>query len=271
MVMRNLVLAAALSLLAVLVAVGAPAAFEMSQYHMVDDLDIDPPVYQAALQYYYYIPTPDYSWFWGCYLEPGDIIGVLFSYGDMPQGGFFSCDNPWELESIRFLDFAGYGGMYPGWYTVEFDVFYADETGSPLGPSMWNSGPVETSLGWNQVPVNPPVRFCDWPSDNSAFPVLITATHTGTKVGSPVWGFDNVSSPVQLGVDMHDAGCLPALYPRPSIGHYTSMRTGYYGNGSFSYVPPIRFPDGRDSSADGSVYGYVEAAWRIHATCEWHG
>ena len=271
MVMRNLVSVVALSVLVALAVIGSSAAFEMSPYQMVDDLEVEPPLHQAALQYYYYIPTPDYSWFWGCYLEPGDILGVLFWYGDIPQGGLTPCGVPWELESIRFLDFVGYGHVYPGWYTVEFDVYRADENGSPLSPSLWNSGPVEPFPGWNQVAVSPPVRFCDWPSDNAAFPVLITATHTGTEIGSPMWGFDNISSPAQLGVNMHDVGCFPALYPRPGTGHYTSMHTGYYGNGSFSYVPPIHFPDGRDSSADGSNYGFVEAAWRIYATCGWPG
>lgn len=33
------------------------------------------------------------------------------------------------LEGFRFLDFAGYGTVYPGLYTVTFDVYCADRDG----------------------------------------------------------------------------------------------------------------------------------------------
>jgi hypothetical protein len=70
-----------------------------------------------------------------------------------------------------------------------------------------------------------------------------------------------------LGCNMHEHGCLPALYPRPYTSHYSAMHSGYYGNGSFQYCPPERFRDGRDSTPDGTLYGCIELAWRLYLSC----
>ena len=65
---------------------------------------------------------------------------------------------------------------------------------------------------------------------------------------------------------MHDYGCLPALYPRPYNSHYASIHSGYYGK-DFEYCPPRWFRDGRDSTPDGTQYGFCELAWRLYITC----
>lgn len=81
-----------------------------------------------------------------------------------------------------------------------------------------------------------------------------------------MWGADNISTPLGEGCPMHDLGCLPALYPRPYVGHYSIMHSGYYGQG-FEYCPPLWFKDGNDTTADGSQYGFVELKWRIYLAC----
>ena len=65
---------------------------------------------------------------------------------------------------------------------------------------------------------------------------------------------------------MHDVGCWPALYPRPTNGHYATMHSGYYGIG-FEHCPPLWFLDGEDETPEGTLYGYVEFAWRLYIIC----
>jgi hypothetical protein len=94
----------------------------------------------------------------------------------------------------------------------------------------------------------------------------VTATHTGTNGIYPAWGFDNISTALEAGCVMHDIGCLPALYPRPAAGHYGIVHSGYYGTG-LQYCPPLGFVDGRDTTMDGSQFGFIELLWRIYVSC----
>ncbi len=248
-------------------------AIEKRSYLMKEDFGTSP-LDECMLQYYYYIPCPTYSWFWGYYgWEQGDVVGTFFTVGDMGTRGYDVCDssNCYQLTSLRVLDFAGYGTTYPGLFTVEFDVYCADENGCPVGGSLWNSGPIETSESWNVININPPVSVSNCfidpgpPASHARF--LITATHTGTNCSYPEWGLDNISESLAEGCEMHDYGCLPALYPRPTNSHYSVMHSGYYGNG-FTYCPPQYFEDGGDTTWDGSVYGFLELAWRVTLACQ---
>jgi hypothetical protein len=247
-------------------------AIEKQAYQMREDLGTEP-LYDCALQYYYYIPCPTYSWFrfysgW----NPGDILGAWFQVGDLSTGGWDVC-SPVDchvLDQIRVLDFAGYGTVHPGIFTVEFDVYCADAYGCPVGYSLWNSGPRETHFGWNYFPVDPPISICNCsvsPGPPPSGPrILVTATHTGYDGQYPAWGFDNISTPVENGCVMHDLGCLPGLYPRPYTSHYTSIHSGYYGQ-DFQYCPPQWIKDGEDTTPDASQFGFTEIAWRIYLSC----
>jgi hypothetical protein len=232
-------------------------------------------MYDCALNYFYYVPCPTYSWFWAFTgWEPGDIIGSFFNIGDVSM--FFGegqsvCDpyNCMDLDGFRVLDFAGYGTTYPGLFTVEFDVYCSDAQGCPLGPSMWNSGPVETHFGWNYFWIEPAlcVVDCVCSVEPRAYPrILLTATMTGDNGVYPAWGFDNISQALDEGCLMHDYGCATALYPRPSNSHYPIMHSGYYGNGQIS-CPPAWFCDGNDQTPECNEYGFVELAWRVLLTC----
>jgi hypothetical protein len=67
-----------------LVLVLATSAFglEKKAWQLKDDFGVEPQ-YDGALQYYYYIPCPTYSWFWAYTgWDIGDIIGVTFCIGD---------------------------------------------------------------------------------------------------------------------------------------------------------------------------------------------
>jgi hypothetical protein len=256
----------------ILIATTVPAV-ERQAYRMREDYDAEP-LSDCALQYYYYVPCPTYSWFWAHYdWQRGDIVGEWFSIGDLGTGGWDAC-SPFDchvLERIRVIDFAGYGQVHPGMFTVEFDVYCADEYGCPMGPSLWNSGPFEPEFAWNYIPVEPPLTICGCsvsPGPPPSSPrLLVTAKHIGYEGYYPAWGTDNISTPVELGCDMHDLGCLPALYPRPHASHYGSIHSGYYGNWGFDYCPPRRFLDKYDTTPDGTQYGFVELAWRIYVTC----
>jgi hypothetical protein len=255
----------------VLVLVLATSAFavERKAYTMRDDFGTEP-LYDCYMNYYYYTPCPTYSWFWGFYgWTYGDMVGAFFQVGDLSMWTGNMCDPlmAHTLEQFRILDFAGYGTVYPGLFTVVFDVYCSDEYGCPAGPVLWSSGPFETGYAWNYIPVDPPICITDCAVDPGPPPsgprILITATHIGTNNAYPQWGFDNISTGVEVACEFHDYSCQPALYPRPYNSHYATIHSGYYGV-NFQYCPPQWFCDGRDTSELCDVYGFVEAAWRIY-------
>jgi hypothetical protein len=261
------------ALLLVFLLVTSASAFEKKAYTMRDDFGTEP-MYDCYLNYYYYIPCPTYSWFWGFYdWSYGDMIGTMFQVGDVSMFAGTACDpyTCFDIVQIRVLDFAGYGTVYPGLFTVRFDAYCSDEQGCPIGAAIWSSGPYETGFAWNYIELSGPVGITDCAIEVGpvSYPrVLITATMIGSESTYPQWGFDNISTAVIGACEFHDYSCLTALYPRPYSSHYNTVYTGYYGV-NFAYCPPRWFCDGRDTSPDCNVYGYVEAAWRIYLAC--HG
>ena len=259
-----------------LVLVLATSAFglEKKAYQMRDDFGMEPQ-YDGALQFYYYIPCPTYSWFWSYTgWDPGDIIGMGFPIGAQGTGGYDPVD-PYDcatIEQLRILDFAGYGTVYPGLFTVEFDLYCWNPDG-PIGHHMplWNSGPWETGFAWNYIPVDPFIclSYCPWGGVYGTAPgpvVVMTATHTGTNGIYPAWGMDNISTAIEVACAMHDLGCLPAVWPRgaPGLG---GVHGGYFGTYLGEYDPPLGFLDGDDTTPDGSMFGFIELAWRVYIGC----
>ncbi|MGD8628983.1 MAG: hypothetical protein PVH52_07855 [bacterium] len=264
---------ALLALTMVLAAATAVVGLEATAYQMREDFG-NTPLNDGAISYYYYIPCPTYSWFWSYTgWEANDMVGAFFTVGDQSTGGFDDLDpfNCHTVEALRVLDFAGYGTVYPGLFTVEFDLWCSDEQGCPVGGSIWNSGPYETGFGWNYVTFEPPLCVTDCaalPGPPSASPrVLVTARMVGSDGTYPAWGMDNIGTPVDLGCAMHDSGCLPALYPRPVTSAYPTVHSGYYGP-NFQYCPPLWFADGADTTPDAGTYGFIELAWRLYLACE---
>jgi len=262
-----------IALMVVLLFATSAPAFEKKAYTMRDDFGTDP-LADCYMNYYYYIPCPTYSWFWSFYgWSHGDVIGAVFSIGDVSMFTGTPCDPYLCFQPVQFrvLDFAGYGTIYPGLFTVEFHLYCADEQGCPVGEAMWSSGPYATGFAWNYVPVENPmvcVPHCAVQFDPvlSHARILITATMIGTDCTYPQWGFDNISTPSIRACEFHDYSCLAALYPRPYSSHYEGMHSGYYGPG-LAYCPPQWFCDGRDTTPDCGRYGYVEVAWRIYLDC----
>jgi len=258
-----------LTLVILLAAATSAAALETKVYQMKEDFGSEP-LYDNMLNYYYYIPCPTYSWFqsftgW----ERGDIVGEWFQLGDISTGNWEPGDpvNCRTLEIFRILDFAGYGTVRPGIFTVEFDIYCTDEYGCPIGPSIWNSGPFETGFAWNYIYVDPPLDICDCIGGPESGPrILVTATHTGYAGIYPAWGTDVISTHIEEGCPMHDQGCLPALYPRPYSSHYSSIHSGFYGQ-DFQYCPPQWFKDSGDPTPDGTQLGFTELCWRLYVTC----
>lgn len=233
-----------------------------------DDL-IDLDQTSCFLQYYYYIPCPQYSWFWAFSgWLPNDVIGVVFRIGDVSMQAWAPCDSApdYILESIRVLDFYGLGTIYPGLYTVKFDVYCSDASGCPVGPSLWTSRPLETTYSWNNIDLDQEIHvgncFLQKGPPSSELRILVTATHIGSDCTYPAWGMDNISKSIADGCEMHDYGCLPGLYPRPYNSHYPVVHSGYYGVG-MQFCPPYHFLDPSDTTATGSQFGYLELAWRI--------
>jgi hypothetical protein len=246
---------------------------EKRAYQIKEDYGTEP-LYTTALQYYYYIPCPTYSWFWGYFgfTQAGYIIGEFFEIGDMSMGGWDTADpyNCHQVEQIRVLDFAGYGTVYPTLFTQDFGIICADYDGCPVGAPLWRSGALETHFGWNYIAVNPPdgISICPCNEDPGPPPgyprILVFAQHVGSNTTYPQWGMDNISSHLAGGCVMHDLGCLPVVWPRPFSSYYRTIHTGYYGPG-FVYCPPQWFLDGNDST--GYVYGFIELAWRVYLIC----
>jgi hypothetical protein len=259
----------------------AAAAFgldlETRAYQMREDFG-SAPLYECTLNYYYYVPCPTYSWFWAFSgWEPGDIVGQWFDLHDftMYYSGcpdYVTCTpcNCYQLEQFRVLDFAGYGTVYPGLFTVEYDVYCSDDLGCPIGPSLWNSGPWENGYAWNYILINGGlgISLCECvPPDPALLPrFLITATHVGADGSYPAWGSDNISTPFETACLLHDYGCCPMLFPRPEVSHYPIIHSGYYGPG-FVYCPPQWFCDSADETPDCTQYGFIELAWRVYIIC----
>jgi hypothetical protein len=252
-------------------------ALEKKAYQMREDFGTEP-LYDCALNYYFYMPCPTYSWFWSFTgWVPGEIIGMCFQIGDQGTGGWDPCDPALcqTLEQIRILDFAGYGTVYPGLFTFEFDVYCAADyccfDGPPL-THIWNSGPLETHFAWNYFLVDPPLCLtpcCLEPAPGCNPTIVITATMTGSDGIYPAWGFDNISTAIEQGCILHDYGCVPLAYPRGWCGGMDpKVRSGYIGTYPFEYWPPLMFLDGRDTTPDGTQFGAIELAWRIYIICE---
>jgi hypothetical protein len=261
-----------LCLVLALVLVLATSAFglEKKAYQMKEDFGTEG-LYDGALQFYYYIPCPTYSWFWAYSgWTPGDVVGMGFPIGAPGTGGWDPLDpyNCRVLEQIRVLDFAGYGTVYPVLFDIEFDVFICI-CDPHIHIHLWNSGAVQTHFAWNYVVLDPVVSFCDAPFNPCGYSVItVTATHVGTDARYPAWGLDNISTALEQGCVMHDLGCMPAYYPRaaPGVMVPNCVHGGYFGTDPWT-CPPIGIPDGRDTTPDVTQFGYIELAWRVYIIC----
>jgi hypothetical protein len=250
----------------------APSAAGMEAYKMKDDFAIEP-LSDCSLQYYYYIPAGNFAWFWA-FAGPiqNEIMGAFFEVGDISMYTGDACDPGvcHMLNRVRILDFGGYGDVYPGLNSIDIAVYCSDEEGCPVGPMLWHSGAYDCVRGWNYIDVEPPVCLSPCSVVTGPPPVgpriLVTAMCIGTDCFYPAWGFDNISTPLFSGSEMHDLSCLTALYPRPQNSHYGTVHSGYYGEG-FMYCPPIWINDGRDTTRDGSQFGAIELAWTIYLSC----
>ena len=147
-----------------------PAGTRMRAFQMKEDFGVEP-LWECYLQYYYYIPCPTYSWFWAFTGPiPGEAMGTFFEIGDISTGTGAACDPEacHSLETVRIMDFAGYGTLYPGLFTIEMDIYCSDERGCPVGPRLWTSGPLETHFAWNYIDLEPPlcliaiIQFCSF-------------------------------------------------------------------------------------------------------------
>jgi hypothetical protein len=261
-----------IALALVLVLATSAFALEKKAYQIREDYGTEP-TYDGALQYYYYIPCPTYSWFWVFTgWAPGDIIGGCYWIGDLGTGGYAELDpyNCHTLEILRILDFAGYGTIYPGLFTVCIDVYCCMMSMNPLLHLYSTCCVVEFHFGWNYIYFDPPVCLtpcCEDPGPPPGYPrVIITATMCGTQGIYPAWGWDNISTPLATGCIMHDIGCLPVVYPRwPAGAGYPMVHSGYVGTFPFEYWPPLCLQDGADTNFH---YGCIELAWRLYIICE---
>jgi hypothetical protein len=256
----------------VLVLASSAFAFEPKAIQMREDFGTET-LQTGELSYYYYIPCPTYSWFWYFTgFAQNDVVGHCFQVGDQGSRGNDPVDplNCHYLDSFRVMDFAGYGTVYPGLFTVEFDIYCADECcGAEPITHLWNSGPVETIFPYNTIVIDPPLCLTDCSRSDPNF--VITATHIGSDGSYPAWGADNISSALQDvdGPCNHDIGCLPAAYPRATCGDLNQLRvrSGYIGTFAFENWPPLAFVDGDDTTWNAREYGCIELAWVAYFTC----
>ncbi len=262
-----------MSFVLVLLIASSAFALEQKEFAMRDDFGTEP-LYNCYMNYYYYIrydPPTSGSYFW--YFTgwtTGDMVGEWFQVGDVSMWTGLPCDPVagFTLEQVRIIDFAGYGTVYPGWFSATFDVYCSDDQGVPIGPSLHTTPPIDTPFGWVYIDIDPdlclPIHCAVDPGPPPSGPrILVTATHTGSLGLYPAWGADNISSNFLLGAPMHDESCLPALYPRPFVSHYTTMHSAVYIFAGIPYSPPAWMLDGRDT-ANGQQYGFIEWAWRIY-------
>jgi hypothetical protein len=262
-------------LVPLLILVLATSAFglERKAYQMKEDFGTEG-LYDGALQFYYYIPCPTYSWFWAYSgWTPGDVVGMSFPVGAQGTGGWDTLDplNCREIEQLRILDFAGYGTIYPILFDIRIDIWICAWNDPHIHIHIWESVSFGTHFAWNYIPI-PNVTFCEAdPNPYGYVPVLVTATHVGTDARYPAWGMDNISTSLEQACIMHDLGCLPAVYPRPGPGTTPgdplgNVHGGYFGTDPTT-CPPIGIPDGRDTTPDVTQFGYIELAWRLYIVC----
>jgi hypothetical protein len=249
----------------VLVLATSAFALERKAYQIKEDFGTEG-LYDGAVQYYYYIPCPTYSWFWAYSgWTPGDIVGMGFPIGQQGTGGWDPLDpyNCRVLEQIRILDFAGYGTVYPGLFDIQFSVWCGGVHPHLL---LWQSEALVTHFAWNYFLV-PEISFCECPDGACGYPVvLVTAQHVGTDARYPAWGMDNISTALEQACVMHDLGCMPAFYPRTAPGTVPNgVHGGYFGTDPQNQ--PIGIPDGRDTTPDVTQFGYIELAWRLYIIC----
>jgi hypothetical protein len=262
----------------VLILASSVYGLDKKAFQMRDDFGTEP-LWDCYLSYYYYIPSPTYSWFWGFNnWAANDVIGTMFTIGDPTMGLTTTtcppapvtcapCDAQ-TIQQFRVLDFAGYGTTYPGLYTVDFAIYCSDAQGSPVGAALWTSGPQELCVGsWTTIDVAPDLCVTECHSEPGApycYPrFLVTAKMIGSNPLYPTFGLDNISGPIADGSLMHDTGCCPALYPRPYVSHYNTIHSGYYGP-DFTYNPGLWIADPNDTTVDYTQFGFLEWAWRVY-------
>jgi hypothetical protein len=192
--------------------------------------------------------------------------------GEQGTGGFYACDARQcsQGERIRVLDFAGYGTVYPGLFTIEMNAYASDGDGAPTC-HLWSSGPLETHFGWNYFEIDPPIDIHKCVEYQCPYPTFVlTMWMIGTCGTYPAVGFDNVSTLAETGCEMHDRGSMPALYPRKPEGWSgASVHSGYVGRYHFESWPPAPLPDGKHAvdPSGATWYGFAELAWRIYTIC----
>lgn len=82
-------------------------------------------------------------------------------------------------------------------------------------------------------------------------------TFIGSLGTYPALIFDNISTPVQQGCEMHDASCFEALYPRPWTSYFSVMHTQLYD----CCCPTEPIPDPGNYTDVYWPYGCIEGAY----------
>jgi hypothetical protein len=243
-------------------------------YRIKDDFGADP-LYDCRLSYYYDVPCPTESYFWGFKgWNYGDIVGQFFIIGDQGTGLAGGCDPAicQRLEKIKYLDLNEYApGIHPTDFVFEWKIHCSDLNGCPVGPALWtNSWSFSWNYGWNYADITPPLCLTPCLGGPYGGPViLITAKHLGDFSDyGPEWGTDAPGLYYYYDCSQHDIGCLPILYPRPWISHFDpGIHSGYFGNQEIT-CPPSVLCDKYDSTPDCNRYGACELAWTIYLICD---